>query len=140
MEILYLSQSNKRSSKSCPSGSSRWVPCKFLIWKPAIFRKVKEIKYLSGGVALYAAQSNAQIDAEIAEKGGFRTETISAPPDSPCSPIRPNHLSVHKLCRTPFPSMSVPHWHWSPHSLTCSKGRLFSLWNSCWPTELLPPG
>jgi hypothetical protein len=47
----------------------------FLIWKPAIFRKVKEIKHLSGGVALYAAQSNAQIDAEIAEKGGFRTET-----------------------------------------------------------------
>jgi len=52
------------------------VPCKFLIWKPAIFRKVKEIKHLSGGVALYAAQSNAQIDAEIAENGGFRTETI----------------------------------------------------------------
>jgi hypothetical protein len=51
------------------------VPCKFLIWKQAIFRKVKEIKYLSGGVVLYAAQSNAQIAAEIAEKGGFRTET-----------------------------------------------------------------
>ena len=47
----------------------------FLIWKPAIFRKVKEIKYLSGGVVLYAAQANTQIDAEIAEKGGFRTET-----------------------------------------------------------------
>ncbi len=47
----------------------------FLIWMLAIFRKVKEIKPLSGGVALYAAQSNAQIDAEIAEKGGFRTET-----------------------------------------------------------------
>jgi hypothetical protein len=30
---------------------------------------------LSGGVALYAAQTNAQIDAEIAEKGGFQTET-----------------------------------------------------------------
>ncbi len=51
------------------------MPCKLLIWKPAIFRKVKEIEYLSGGVALYAAQSNAQIDAEIVEKGGFRTET-----------------------------------------------------------------
>jgi len=47
----------------------------FLIWKPAIFRKVKEIKLLSGGVHRYAAQSNALIDAEIAEKGGFRTET-----------------------------------------------------------------
>jgi hypothetical protein len=41
----------------------------------AIFRKVKEIKCLSGGVVLYAAQSNTQIDAEIAEKGGFQTET-----------------------------------------------------------------
>jgi hypothetical protein len=39
------------------------------------FRKVKEIKHLCGGVVLYAAQENAQIDAEIAEKGGFRTET-----------------------------------------------------------------
>jgi len=48
---------------------------KFLIWKPEIFRKVKEIKYLRGGVVLYAAPSNALIDAEIAEKGGFRTET-----------------------------------------------------------------
>ncbi len=47
----------------------------FLIWKPAIFRKVKEIKRLSGGVVLYAAQSNAQIDDEIEEKSGFRTET-----------------------------------------------------------------
>ncbi len=48
---------------------------KFLIWKLAIFRKVKEIKHLSGGVVLYAAQTNVQIDAEIAEKGSFRTET-----------------------------------------------------------------
>ena len=47
----------------------------FLIWKPAIFRKVKESKHLSGGVVLYAAQTNVQIDAEIAEKGGFWTET-----------------------------------------------------------------
>jgi hypothetical protein len=38
----------------------------FSIWKRAIFRKVKEIKHLSGGVVLYAAQSNVQIDAEIA--------------------------------------------------------------------------
>jgi hypothetical protein len=47
----------------------------FPIWKRAIFRKVKEIKDLSGGVALYAAQSNPLIDAEIAEKGRFRTKT-----------------------------------------------------------------
>ncbi len=39
------------------------------------FRQIKEIKHLSGGVALYAAQSNVPIDAEVAEKGGFRTET-----------------------------------------------------------------
>ncbi len=43
--------------------------------KLAIFRKVKEIKYLSGGVVLYAAQTNMQIDAEIAEKGHFWMET-----------------------------------------------------------------
>jgi hypothetical protein len=47
----------------------------FSIWKRAIFRKVKEIKDLSGGVVLYAAQSNPPIDAEIAEKGRFRTKT-----------------------------------------------------------------
>ena len=47
----------------------------FLIWKPAIFRKVKKIKHLSGDVALYVAQTNVQIDAEIVEKGGFQTET-----------------------------------------------------------------
>jgi hypothetical protein len=47
----------------------------FSIWKRAIFHKVKEIKGLSGGVVLYAAQSNPQIDAEIAEKGRFRTKT-----------------------------------------------------------------
>jgi len=47
----------------------------FSIWKRAIFSKIKEIKDLSGGVVLYAAQSNPQIDAEIAEKGRFRTKT-----------------------------------------------------------------
>jgi hypothetical protein len=46
----------------------------FLIRKRAIFRKVKEIKDLSGGVVLYAAQSNPPIDAEIAEKGRFWIE------------------------------------------------------------------
>ena len=53
----------------------------FSIWKRAIFRKVKEIKHLSGGLALYASQSNVQIDAEIAahlimrEFGRFWTKT-----------------------------------------------------------------
>jgi hypothetical protein len=47
----------------------------FSIWKREIFRKIKEIKDLSGGVVLYAAQSNPPIDAEIAEKGRFRTKT-----------------------------------------------------------------
>ncbi|MFK5926983.1 MAG: hypothetical protein QM483_10165 [Desulfuromusa sp.] len=47
---------------------------RFLIWKPAFFCKVKEIKHLSGGVVLYAAQTNEQIDAEIVKKGGFQTE------------------------------------------------------------------
>ncbi|MBE0575864.1 MAG: hypothetical protein IH613_08195 [Desulfuromonadales bacterium] len=44
----------------------------FPIWKRTIFRKVKEIKGLSGGVVLYVAQSNPPIDAEIAEKGRFQ--------------------------------------------------------------------
>jgi hypothetical protein len=39
------------------------------------FHKAKEIKPLSGGVVLYAAQSNVQIDTEIAENGRFRTKT-----------------------------------------------------------------
>ena len=51
------------------------VKASFLIWKPAFFCKVKEIKPLSGGVVLYAAQSKEQSDAEIVKKGGFRTET-----------------------------------------------------------------
>jgi len=41
----------------------------------AVFRKVKEIKDLSGGVVLYAAQSNPPMDAEIAEKSRSRTKT-----------------------------------------------------------------
>ena len=47
----------------------------FLIWKDAIFCQVKKIKYLCGGVVLYAAQANAQIDAELVKKGAFQTET-----------------------------------------------------------------
>ncbi len=47
----------------------------FSIWKRVIFHKIKEIKNLSGDVVLYVAQSNPQVDAEIAEKGRFRTKT-----------------------------------------------------------------
>ena len=47
----------------------------FLVWKRVTFRKVKEIKPLCGGVTFYAAQANAQIDAEIAKRDRFRTET-----------------------------------------------------------------
>ncbi len=52
----------------------------FLIRKRAIFRKVKEIKALRGGVHQYAAQAMPRIDADIAEKGRFRTETRLACP------------------------------------------------------------
>jgi hypothetical protein len=45
------------------------------IWKRAIFHMVKKIKGLSGGVVIYAEQSNPPIDAEIAEKGRFQTKT-----------------------------------------------------------------
>ncbi len=51
----------------------------FSIRKQVIFRKIKEFKDLSGGVVLYAAQSNPRVDVEIAEKGRFRTKTISLP-------------------------------------------------------------
>jgi hypothetical protein len=34
-----------------------------------------EIKDLSGGVVLYAAQTNTPIDAGIVAKGGYRTDT-----------------------------------------------------------------
>jgi hypothetical protein len=37
----------------------------FLYGKRAIFPKVKEIKHLRGGVAVYAAQASEKIDAEI---------------------------------------------------------------------------
>ncbi|MBE9486861.1 MAG: hypothetical protein IMY82_06795, partial [Chloroflexi bacterium] len=45
---------------------------KFSYGKRAIFRKVKEIKWLRGGVVVYVAQTGVQVDAEIAEKGRFR--------------------------------------------------------------------
>ncbi len=43
----------------------------FSYWKQAIFLKVKEIKRLHGGVAVYAAHARARIDAEIGEKSRF---------------------------------------------------------------------
>ena len=50
----------------------RRVTAKFPDWKRAIFRCSKEIKGLRGGVVLYAAQENPQIDTVTAEKGRFR--------------------------------------------------------------------
>ena len=50
------------------------IPDTFLVWKPAIFAKIKESKHLRGGVVPYAAQVNEQIDAEIGEKGGFQPD------------------------------------------------------------------
>ena len=50
---------------------------RFSYGKRVIFRKVKEIQYLSGSVVLYAAQTNMQIDTEIAEKDRFRMKTNS---------------------------------------------------------------
>ena len=47
----------------------------FPIQKLAIFRKIKEIKGLRGGVLKYTAQEIPQIDTEIAEKSHFWMET-----------------------------------------------------------------
>ena len=44
-------------------------------WKRAILRKVKEINGLRGDGHVYVAQEIRQIDAEIAQKSRFRTET-----------------------------------------------------------------
>ncbi len=54
----------------------------FLLWERAIFRKVKKIKGLSGGVPQYAAQTRLQIGTEIAEKGRLQTEATGVH-DSP---------------------------------------------------------
>jgi hypothetical protein len=48
--------------------------------KRGIFRRGKEIKGLRGGVHRYAAQANPQIDAAMAKKNRFRTETSIIPP------------------------------------------------------------
>ncbi len=48
---------------------------KFSYGKRAILPKVKEIKPLHGGVAVYAAHVRARIDAEIGGKGRFRMKT-----------------------------------------------------------------
>jgi hypothetical protein len=51
----------------------------FSYGKRAIFPKVKEIKLLRGGVAVYAAQARVRIDAEIGGKGRFRMKTNQDP-------------------------------------------------------------
>ena len=43
--------------------------------KRAIFREIKEIKRLRGGVHRYDAQVSVLVDAEIAEKDRFRMKT-----------------------------------------------------------------
>ena len=48
---------------------------RFTIRIQGIFRCGKEIKGLSGGVQMYAAQTRPQIDAATAEKNRFRAET-----------------------------------------------------------------
>ncbi len=48
----------------------------FSYGKREIFPKIKEIKRLRGGVAVYAAQARARIDAEIGGKSRFRMKTI----------------------------------------------------------------
>ncbi len=48
----------------------------FLIWKAEIFCPVKENNHLRGGVVLYAAQANGQVDTERVKKGAFLAETI----------------------------------------------------------------
>ncbi len=48
-------------------------------WKLAILRKVKKINGLRGDVHVYVAQEIRQINAEIAQKGRFRTETSVVP-------------------------------------------------------------
>ena len=50
---------------------------KFSDWKRDFFRFGKKIKGLCGGVGLYAAQENPQIDTGTAEKSRFR---IWSPP------------------------------------------------------------
>ncbi len=53
----------------------RRATAKFSDWKRTIFRCGKGIKGLRGGVVLYAAQENPQIDTATAEKGRFRMKT-----------------------------------------------------------------
>ncbi len=64
----------------------------FSYGKRAIFPKVKEIKRLRGGVAVYAAQASVRIDAEIGGKSRFRMKTnystILAPVTAACTPCR----------------------------------------------------
>ncbi len=54
---------------------------------------------MSGGVVLYAAQSNAQIDAEIVKKGGFRTETSYSATAQNLGTIRKKHFDFARSGR-----------------------------------------
>jgi len=51
-------QTGTSPSYIVPIRKPREAQMQFSIWKRVIFRKIKEIKDLSGGVVLYAAQLN----------------------------------------------------------------------------------
>ena len=58
------------------------------LWKRTIYRMVKEIKVLSGDLALFAAQSDLPIDAEISDAPppsgrGFLLRTNNRPSHLP---------------------------------------------------------
>ncbi len=72
---------------------------KFSYGKRAIFLKVKEVKRLRGGVAVYAAQATAQIDAEIVKKGRFRMETTLLTDFQP-----PSHSWFFARSSSPLPN------------------------------------
>jgi len=81
--LLSAGSSERLSTMLCGVQNSKLVAirklrratAKFSDWKRAIFRCGKEIKNLRGGIILYAAQENPQIDTATAEKGRFRMKT-----------------------------------------------------------------
>ena len=76
---------------------------KFLFEKRAVFRELKEIKRLRGGVLQYAAQASVQIDAEIAEKGRFSNKNYQRGDQAGCR----QSLSKAVKRREPVPSARI---------------------------------
>ena len=89
----------------------------FLGQKRAIFRKVKEIKGLRGGVHRYVAQAIPQIDAEIAKKGRLWPETSQGDtarpwgvgPDFQCPSVVLHLFSVSSFGSHLFNIHFIPH-------------------------------